>query len=155
LFGLDKNSGQLLWTVVTCDQIYSSPVVRVVEEFALLMIGTHGRKAVCYKGDVGLRSRPSLHWETSSPSEVFAVPMTTTLSCGRAGDEFALTNDSDLLTLFCATEGKVMMVSLEEGSIIGELSVGGEIFSSPAVWNDLIVIGCRNNQLYVVKAQSV
>ncbi|XP_013140659.1 PREDICTED: acyl-CoA synthetase family member 4 [Papilio polytes] len=83
--------------------------------------------------------RSSLHWRTEMTSPVYATPC-------------CLDNTAIIAT---STNGKMCVISTDNGTIISEYQFPNETFSSPAVSNDKIFIGCRNDYLYCIKFKSL
>lgn len=79
--------------------------------------------------------QPSLLWKTQLTSPVYATP------CGL----------NDKLMLAASNNGKICIIELDHGMIAAEYQLPGETFSSPAVYEDYIFIGCRNDNLYSLR----
>lgn len=79
--------------------------------------------------------QPSLHWKAALTSPVFSTPCAL-------GDRFILA---------ASNNGILYVIESESGVIIAEKSLADEIFSSPAVYDDYIFIGCRDDHIYSLK----
>ena len=51
----------------------------------------------------------------------------------------------------CTVNGNVFIVDLSTGRILATTKLPGEIFSSPLIIGDRVVIGCRDNNVYCLK----
>ena len=51
----------------------------------------------------------------------------------------------------CAINGDVCIADLVTGKIIGRTQLPGEIFSSPVIVGDRIVVGCRDDNVYCIE----
>ena len=52
------------------------------------------------------------------------------------------------LMCVCSCKGTVCLVHPLKGEVIGSMRLPGEVFSSPAIVNDRIVVGCRDESVY-------
>lgn len=55
------------------------------------------------------------------------------------------------LVAVASTDGTVWVLNAEDGSVCASLSLPGELFSSPVVWGQTLVIGCRNDYVYCLE----
>lgn len=55
----------------------------------------------------------------------------------------------------CTTNGSVVVVKMDEGTVINEIQMDGEVFSSPVVHGDKILFGCRDNFLYCLNCKDL
>ena len=51
------------------------------------------------------------------------------------------------------TIGNLYILNADNGSILISEVLHGEVFSSPVVCEDLVVVGCRNNNVYCFQIQ--
>ena len=63
------------------------------------------------------------------------------------------TADSSTLPCVCActTSGQVYILDALKGCILGSVRLPGEVFSSPVVVDNLIVVGCRDDCVYCIE----
>lgn len=80
--------------------------------------------------------QPSLLWKTYLSSPIYSTP------CG-------LNNNK--LILAVSNNGKLCILDSENGVVVEEHSLPNEVFSSPAIYNNYIFIGCRDDHLYSIK----
>lgn len=107
-----------------------------------ITIGSHGRKVYCLSAEDG-----TLTWEKAIDSECFSTPFSFSF-------EQSLKHSSEHPANFvavCSSKGHLYILDLYCGLTLGELQFPGEIFSSPCVVNDRLVVGCRDNYVYCVK----
>jgi len=64
---------------------------------------------------------------------------------------FATSWCEDGYMFVACTDGIFKVFDLLEGKLLATKQLPGETFSSPIVHNDLAVLGCRDNHLYVLK----
>lgn len=64
---------------------------------------------------------------------------------------FATSWCEDRCVFVACTDGIFKVFDLLEGKLLATKQLPGETFSSPVVHNDLAVLGCRDNNLYVLK----
>lgn len=80
----------------------------------------------------------NLLWNISLQSEIFSTP------------KYLQYLNLDYI-VSCTTNGFINICRIEDGTLWSQLKLNGDIFSSPAILNNLIFIGCRNNNLYCLK----
>ena len=51
----------------------------------------------------------------------------------------------------CTTNGSIFILDIATGKILATTKLPGEIFSSPLIVGDQIVVGCRDNNVYCLK----
>lgn len=49
------------------------------------------------------------------------------------------------------TNGLLQILSCETDKVLAEFKLSGDVFSSPVCHNNFIAVGCRDNNLYVLK----
>ncbi len=55
------------------------------------------------------------------------------------------------LLCVCSSKGCIYVMNPLDGSVIGSIELPGEIFSSPVIVNNRIVVGCRDELVYCVQ----
>lgn len=127
-----------MWQYEIRGNVFSYPVIKA-HEFAnseYLIFASHNKNLYCLempqketeKKEPHLKSTLQLH------SPIFATPW--------CEEEHAFV---------ACTDGTLQVLDLSEGKLLASKQLPGETFSSPIVHNDLIVLGCRDNNLYVLK----
>ncbi|CAM9538947.1 unnamed protein product, partial [Ectocarpus sp. 8 AP-2014] len=54
------------------------------------------------------------------------------------------------LVFACSVPGLISALCLADGEVLGEIQLPGEIFSSAVVAGPSVVVGCRDNRVYVL-----
>lgn len=49
-----------------------------------------------------------------------------------------------------STDGTVWILDGQDGQMLASFTLPGELFSSPVVWEKSLVVGCRNDFVYVL-----
>ena len=123
----NSGNGELVWKTALDSVVYSTPMV-------------------CQ-----LSSLPPLFSETGASSK---APPTRPLPVGKA-EEGTTSNICSTLSLsyVCASSssGCVYLLDFWTGSECGSLQLPWEVFSSPAVVDNLILVGCRDNNVYCIE----
>ena len=140
-----------------------------------LFCGSHDKCIYCWNGD----GEGRLMWKTCLDSEVYASPapcnILHTASDSSAGNTFQTRETSasspspvrtdnstspictDITTAVTpcvcvsTSSGVVYLLDVHTGKILGSLSLPGQVFSSAAVVNNHILVGCRDNHIYCIK----
>ena len=135
--GLD---GELVWKTALDSEVYSTPVSCNL----LLQTASPSQE----KMDTELEapaditeSSKLLHSRDTSPVNWSAA------KCG------VTTAASSTLPCVCAcsTSGHVYLLDAQKGDIMGSMRLPGEVFSSPAVVDNLILVGCRDDNVYCIE----
>lgn len=74
-------------------------------------------------------------WKTLCDSAVYATP-------------YIFKFNSVYYVCTASSQGTIYFFELSNGKIIFSFKCPGEIFSSPVILNDILVIGCRDNNIY-------
>ncbi|XP_037385343.1 beta-alanine-activating enzyme isoform X2 [Talpa occidentalis] len=122
--------GEQVWQFSTSEPIFSSPCISASEQE--IFFGSHDCFIYCcsMKGD--------LQWKFETTSRVYATP-------------FAFRNHSssnEMLLAAASTDGKLWILESKRGQLKSVHELPGEVFSSPVVWESMLIIGCRNNYIY-------
>lgn len=79
----------------------------------------------------------TLKWKTQLNSEVYSIPslghMTTDILC------------------VCTSKGTIYLIHATSGSILVQGELPSNIFSSPVIIHNYIIVGCRNNNIYCIE----
>uniref|UniRef100_A0A668A8X7 Aminoadipate-semialdehyde dehydrogenase n=1 Tax=Myripristis murdjan TaxID=586833 RepID=A0A668A8X7_9TELE len=129
-----SNMGKLVWQFLTKGPVFSSPCVTPDQQRVLC--GSHDGCLYCLNCADG-----SLVWTFQTSGKVYSSPCVFDGSAiGRQG----------LLVGLASTEGTVWILDVQDGQLLASLSLPGELFSSPVVWEQVLVVGCRNDYVYCV-----
>lgn len=50
-----------------------------------------------------------------------------------------------------STDGTVWILDGQDGQMLASFTLSGELFSSPVVWGQSLVVGCRNDHVYCLR----
>ena len=143
----------------------------------VLLIGSHDGGIYCLQRSVKIYSIVQLLyawsdigcviWRTQLPSAVFSSPFAAQLLLqfsdqtqpSKAENNFEMHSVKKQGTVhsaqkgvvcICSTLGGVFLLDLTDGHICGHLQLPGEVFSSPVLFQDKVLVGCRDNNLYAL-----
>ncbi|TRY57108.1 hypothetical protein DNTS_023983 [Danionella cerebrum] len=149
-----SHSGETLWDYTTKEPVFSSPCIPMIDILtnqqaslvfsgcsstlanATVTCGSHDGHVYCLNGQTG-----SLLWRFQTTGKVFSTPFVF------AGSSWGVRS----LVAVCSTDGKIWILDGENGTLKGTLSLPGELFSSPVVWENKLVVGCRNDYVYCLE----
>ncbi|XP_052054639.1 beta-alanine-activating enzyme isoform X1 [Apodemus sylvaticus] len=123
------HSGEQVWRFSAGGPIFSSPCISASEQ---IVFGSHDCFVYCCSMEGHLR------WKFETTARVYATP-------------FAFRKhlrSSDTLLAAASTDGKLWVLESRSGELRSVYELPGEVFSSPVVWESMLVIGCRNNYIY-------
>jgi acyl-CoA synthetase len=160
---LSVTSGQLLWTIKLSTPIFSSPVWFSKSERCLL--ASVDGFINCCSADTG-----DIVWRYQAAGPIFSTP---TVADKRiifgSHDHFLYCLDEESgqqlwraeftnpiysspfatsLIICSDTAGHLRVMELDSGRLLAQTRLDGEVFSSPVMVNQLVVVGCRDNHLY-------
>ncbi|XP_056620540.1 beta-alanine-activating enzyme isoform X2 [Triplophysa dalaica] len=150
-----SHSGNQLWDFSTEGPVFSSPCVSSLTSLTnsqvsktpgntstssslnyVVTCGSHDGHIYCLNAHNG-----SLLWNFQTTSKVFSIPFMFDGSLWGFGT----------LVAVCSTDGTVWILDGETGTLKAALSLPGELFSSPVVWGQTLVVGCRNDYVYCLE----
>merc|ERR1712130_35992 len=126
-------NGKEKWRLPTPGPVFSSPVCREdkyisskgQEVACSALVGDHGGSVTC------VSTSGNLVWRKDVGAAVAGAP-------DIQGGGLAV----------CTTQGEVVLLQQEKGEEMGRLMLGGEVFPSPLLLGNKLVVGCRDNYLY-------
>lgn len=124
------HSGEQAWSFSAGGPVFSSPCISATEEE--IFFGSHDCFLYCCSMEGHLR------WKFETTARVYATP-------------FAFSNQScssETLLAAASTDGKLWILESQSGMLRSVYELPGEVFSSPVVWESMLIIGCRNNYIY-------
>ena len=132
--------GELVWKTALDSEVYSTPVsCNLLLQTASL---SQEKMDTVIEAPVDItESSKLLHSGDASPVNWSAA------KCG------VTTAASSTLPCVCAcsTSGHVYLLDAQKGDILGSIRLPGEVFSSPAVVDNLILVGCRDDNVYCIE----
>lgn len=120
-------TGDIIWRFKAAGPIFSTPTA--VEK--RVVFGSHDHFLYCLDEDSGVQ-----FWRVALTSPVYSSPF--------AGS----------IVICCDTSGYLNVLELSSGRLLAHTRLDGEVFSSPVVANQSIVVGCRDDYLYCFKLSS-
>ncbi|XP_066241659.1 beta-alanine-activating enzyme isoform X2 [Saccopteryx leptura] len=122
--------GEQVWQFSTSEPIFSSPCTSISEQE--IFFGSHDCFIYCCSME------GHLQWKFETTSRVYSTP-------------FAFHNrnrSNEMLLATASTDGKLWILESKSGQLQSVFELPGEVFSSPVVWESMLIIGCRNNYVY-------
>ncbi|XP_069869292.1 beta-alanine-activating enzyme isoform X1 [Dipodomys merriami] len=122
--------GEQVWQFSAGGPIFSSPCISASEQE--VYFGSHDCFIYCCD------MSGHLQWKLETTSRVYATP-------------FAFhhpNHSSETFLAAASTDGKLWILESQSGQLQGVYELPGEVFSSPVVWESMLIIGCRNNYIY-------
>ncbi|XP_011880286.1 PREDICTED: acyl-CoA synthetase family member 4 isoform X2 [Vollenhovia emeryi] len=127
-----------VWRYVIHGNVFSYPVIWTPESLSdeHVILASHNKNLYCLEVPrrTSEENEPKLRYTLKLQSPIFA---TSWCEEGRA--------------FVACTDGAFKVFDLLDGKLLATKQLPGETFSSPVVHNDLTVLGCRDNNLYVLK----
>ncbi|XP_032707132.1 beta-alanine-activating enzyme isoform X3 [Lontra canadensis] len=122
--------GEQVWQFSTSEPIFSSPCTSASEQE--IFFGSHDCFIYCCD------MKGHLQWKFETTSRVYATPFAFRRQEG----------SSEVLLAAASTDGKLWILDSKHGQLQSAYELPGEVFSSPVVWESMLIIGCRNNYVY-------
>lgn len=127
-----------MWRYVIYGNVFSYPVIWTPEstDDEYIILASHNKNLYCLEVPRKTieKNKPKLRYTLQLQSPIFATSW-----C-----------ESEYMFTAC-TDGIFKVFDLLEGKLLATKQLPGETFSSPVVHNNLAVLGCRDNNLYVLK----
>ncbi|ESO88498.1 hypothetical protein LOTGIDRAFT_125913, partial [Lottia gigantea] len=124
-------TGNVMWTFQTNAPIFCSPVISECRQNKCVIIGSHDNHLYC------LNQSGQLNWKFKSSSHIYSTPFVYSTSTRL---EHSSQNAS--------TNGDLNIISVSTGEVLYSIQLPGELFSSPVIYQNKLLIGCRDNHLY-------
>ncbi|XP_036619637.1 beta-alanine-activating enzyme isoform X2 [Trichosurus vulpecula] len=130
--------GQLVWQVSTNGPIFSSPCISdsMKQE---IFFGSHDCFIYCYNME------GHFQWKFEATASIYGTPFTF--------HNHNLSNE--MLLAAASTDGKLWILGAERGQLQTVHKLPGEVFSSPVVWQSMLVVGCRDDYVYCLDLLNV
>ncbi|XP_037506260.1 beta-alanine-activating enzyme isoform X2 [Rhipicephalus sanguineus] len=134
IFLLDHSNGCKLWIAETGGPIFSTLSVSTGDAGSCLVVGCHDNYVYKLSSKDG-----GVLWKT-----FLSAPIYSTLFCSH--DEKTYVGAS--------TQGKLCIIDSHHGEVLSSYQLDSEVFSSPVVLEDHIIVGCRDNYVYCFHIES-
>lgn len=135
-FDIETNSQ--MWRYEIPGNVFSYPVIRTQDstDSEHIILASHNKNLYCLEISRRImeETEPRLKYTLQLHSPIFATSW--------CENEY---------TFVACTDGTFQVYDLPKGKLLASNLLPGEIFSSPVVHDDLVVLGCRDNNLYVLK----
>lgn len=127
-----------MWRYVIYGNVFSYPVIWTPESTSdeYVILASHNKNLYCLEV-------PRRTIEENEPKLRYMIQLQSPI--------FATSWCEDGYMFVACTDGIFKVFDLLEGKLLVTKQLPGETFSSPVVHNDLAVLGCRDNNLYVLK----
>ena len=111
------------------------------------LIGCHDHCGYC------LDRNGQLIWKHGMNSAVYATPFVfETCLCNTCTIDTDISSSvAHYYAVICSTSGQIDIVNCVNGRLVCSTNVPGELFSSPVVCDDRLIIGCRDDNIYCFK----
>ena len=143
-----STDGRMMWTFVTNGPIFSTPVAVELNSSRSIIFGNNSGVIYC------LDDKGELVWSFVGDSQIYSssctYPNIDNVSHSEAN---SYTNNSILVLAIC-TSGFIYLLRLSSGECVMSCQLPGEIFSSPVLVDNDILVGCRDNFLYCLTVNS-
>ncbi|XP_011637640.1 beta-alanine-activating enzyme [Pogonomyrmex barbatus] len=127
-----------MWRYMIYGNVFSYPVIWTLESTGdeYIILASHNKNLYCLETsrEIIEKNEPKLKYTLQLQSSIFATSW-----C------------EDGYIFVACTDGIFKIYDLPEGKLLATKQLPGETFSSPVVHNDIAVLGCRDNNLYVLK----
>lgn len=116
----------------TDDIIFSSLVKFTMNENEIIIFG-------CNNGFVYCLKERQLHWKIFLHDRIVSTPFVELCPRSSSGSVICIT-----------TKGELFILNVNNGEKLSHYSFHGEVFSSPIVMHGKIIVGCRDDNVYIV-----
>ena len=110
------------------------------------LIGSHDKHLYC------LTKNGHLIWKFEANSPVYSTPAILQCRTTESNESTANTLQRNF-AVACSTKGTLYVIDLASGELVTSYNFPGEIFSSPVVVGNSVVVGCRDNNVYCIQMQ--
>ncbi|KAI8510527.1 Cyclic nucleotide-gated olfactory channel [Branchiostoma belcheri] len=135
------NQGHLRWKFGTDSAVYATPFVFYIHAGSTRVLDSSGILNQKQSPNMSLPPAPSVDSVAKVRTE---KDSTTAVS----------TSQGHWCVAVASTKGTLYILTLDSGSCLSSLTLPGEVFSSPVVWGDLLVVGCRDDLNISLQFQS-
>ncbi|KYM88071.1 Acyl-CoA synthetase family member 4 [Atta colombica] len=127
-----------MWRYAIYGNVFSYPVIWTPDSTSdeYIILASHNKNLYCLE-------IPQRTIEENEPKLKYTLQLQSPI--------FATSWCEDGYMFVACTDGIFKVFDLLEGKLLATKELPGETFSSPIVHNDLAVLGCRDNHLYVLK----
>ena len=166
------NNGNLVWKFETESQVYSTPYIDTVD-----VKHPSSDKSVITETDNCPNNRAITNEKVvecghirDSPKILHSAPLGTDLDKTTHSNKFVDKLDEAnartvrdptlnvgflVVVAVASTKGTLYLVESEEGQVLCEMKMRNEIFSSPILYRNSLIIGCRDDNIYCFDIEAI
>lgn len=130
-YGVSNWSHQIDGNIFASAEYFMKPE----EDCMNFVFGSQNHYLYCFKLESGKVCREI--WKHKTTASIRSSPI------------FLRKNHKSLVLIF-TSDGTVKIINCDNGDLVNQSKIDGEIFSTPTVYNECIFVGSRNNLLYCV-----
>ena len=147
-----------MWRFETGAPIFCSPAYTGTEwdtdTLGYIVFGSHDKCVYCLSVD------GKMQWSFTADGQVYSSPFVTQLNFKRqtgchstchVACKTRHTSHAKMAVFVFSTVGTLFILELKSGILLGSYSLPREVFSSPVVTDQQVLLGCRNNYIYSLK----
>lgn len=141
---------------LSCDDVSRSKKTAIVDlsiECSLYVYcGSHDKHLYCWNG-----ATLEVTWKTELESEIYSIPFCTEIKLQTENTKHSECSLSTVLPVVCvcSSNGVAHLLHLLSGKIIANFRFPGDVFSSPVISNNCIIVGCRDDFVYCVQVDII
>ncbi|XP_078684711.1 beta-alanine-activating enzyme-like isoform X2 [Branchiostoma floridae x Branchiostoma belcheri] len=132
------DQGHLRWKFETDSAVYATPFVFYIHAGSTTVLDS-----------LGILNRKQSPNTSHSPAP--SVDAIAKVRTKKDSTTAVNTSQGHPCVAVASTKGTLYILTLDSGSCLSSVTLPGEVFSSPVVWGDLLVVGCRDDLVYGVK----
>ena len=135
--------GEQVWKTALDSEVYSTPIA------CNLLLQTASESISQEKMDTELEAPADITKSSKllHSSDTTSPPNWSPTEC----DVTSAASSTLPCVCACSTSGHVYLLDAQKGDILGSMRLPGEVFSSPAVVENLILVGCRDDNVYCIE----
>ncbi|CAM9529879.1 unnamed protein product [Scytosiphon promiscuus] len=146
-----SSAGEQIWVCRREKPVFSSPCLLPSLSKEPGGNRDHGGTQIvwgCHDGVVPCRTGADPLWETDigRGQPVFSSPCFAGVGCEGCAVRCPF-------IFACSVPGSIVVLCLFSGAVVGEKQLPGEIFSSPVAAGQDLVVGCRDNRVYLLRVK--
>ncbi|XP_008547478.1 beta-alanine-activating enzyme isoform X2 [Microplitis demolitor] len=132
--GLDINNGNEVWNFSISGFIFSDIVISTDDSTECFIFTS--KNGFIYKYRFDENKYPKLHYQIDLGSSIATTPWI----------------DKNFMVAV-KEDGELRAINLKDGKFLSHFKLNGDCFSSPVIHNDLIVVGSRDDNIYILSVR--
>lgn len=149
-----STNGKLIWKVKVKSAVYSSGFSFSFDNLIYSRNNdiTETKHIDIHKSDINLNNKRTIDNLESTLSHASFTQSSIKMDSGnKLKIETNSNREKTKFITFASTDGNLYIVNVYTGEITMQYELPGELFSSPVIYEDCIIIGCRNDFVYSLK----